>query len=344
MAALPQEAPTVAAVYEWWRRSASDGFRDHLGCSLIGHECLRFLWLTFRWARRDEHDGRIVRLFDRGQREEEVIFRELRGAGIDVSSADDAGRQWTVSAARGHVGGSMDAAAKGFPEDPYVWHVVECKTHGDKSHRELVKNGVQKSKPLHYAQMQAYMLLSGMKHAMYIAVNKNDDNIYAERVDLDAEFAERLIDRAAKVVDMPEPPPRISPDGSLFVCKFCKFNDVCHGDQAPEPTCRSCAHSTPVDDGKWTCERHGRGIDGAAQRAGCGNHRFIPILLDNFAEMTDSDGDSVNYRNKESGQAFVNGPRPGYSSAEIAACADKRALGDADVNQLREEYDGTIVG
>ena len=45
----------------------------------------------------------------------------------------------------------------GIPEAPKTWHVLEFKTHNSKSFAKLEKEGVQKSNPMHYAQMQVYM-------------------------------------------------------------------------------------------------------------------------------------------------------------------------------------------
>lgn len=61
-----------------------DGFRNHLGASLIGHECSRFLWYSFRWCFREKHDGRQQRLFNRGHREEERFVEWLEGIGAKV--------------------------------------------------------------------------------------------------------------------------------------------------------------------------------------------------------------------------------------------------------------------
>jgi len=52
----------------------------------------------------------------------------------------------------------------------------------------------------------------------------------------------------------------------------------------------------------------------------------------------------VLYRNKLTGAEFANGPAPqGYTSAELAACADKRAVGAAGTDAVRHEFDGRVV-
>jgi hypothetical protein len=65
-----------------------DGHRNHLGASLIGNECKRYLWYVFRWCFKENFDGRIYRLFNRGHREEERFINYLEGIGCKVYSDD----------------------------------------------------------------------------------------------------------------------------------------------------------------------------------------------------------------------------------------------------------------
>lgn len=336
---------TVAEVYRWREIHADNGHRPHLGASLIGHPCNRFLWLTFRWARRQAFDGRMLRLFDRGKREEAVVLEELRWIGCEVH-ADDGGEQHRVSAVSGHFGGSMDAVVRGLPEAPATWHVLEIKTHNAKSFKELQAKGVEKSKPQHWAQMQVYMHLAKLKRAAYFAVNKDTDEIYFERIEHEAQAAEKLIDRAKAIVACSEPPVKVSEDPAWHECKYCHFHSLCHGTDAPEVNCRTCVYSTPERDGeaRWSCRKYKIDLLVEDQRRGCEGHRVIPILLERFAEPIDSDGETVTYRNRLTGAEFVNGEGPDQvTSAEIHALADKRELGQeriegTDAHTIRKEF------
>ena len=53
--------------------------------------------------------------------------------------------------------------------------MLEIKTHNAKSCGTLKRQGVQKSKPRHWAQMQTYMGMAQLKRALYFAVNKDTD-------------------------------------------------------------------------------------------------------------------------------------------------------------------------
>jgi len=339
---------TLAAIDAATLRQADDGLRPHLGASLIGRPCARALWYSFRWATASRHEPRLLRMFARGQREEEYLAALLRSAGVTVVTVDPStGQQWHFGS--GHFGGSMDGACVGLPEAPKTWHVLEFKTHSAKSFNELAAKGVQAAKPEHYAQMQCYMAWTGMERALYVAVCKDDDRLHLERVDADKPLQEQLMAKAQRIIESPLPPDGISTDPSYYLCKWCEHRDVCHGSAAPLPTCRSCCHATPEPGGEWTCERHGNSVRSVhEQKQGCQAHRYIPQLLANWAEATDaSDADNwVRYRLKSTGAEFTNGQPPdGLSSEEIHACADKRALAvvEQEFQDLRAAFGGKIV-
>ncbi len=65
MAELPNmTCPTREAIFAAYEADASNGFRSHLGASLIGKECERAIWFDFRWVTRARHPGRLLRLFE----------------------------------------------------------------------------------------------------------------------------------------------------------------------------------------------------------------------------------------------------------------------------------------
>lgn len=65
-----------------------DGHRKHLGASLIGRDCKRFLWYVFRWCHKEKFDGRMQRLFQRGHKEESRFIEYLEGCGFKVWAED----------------------------------------------------------------------------------------------------------------------------------------------------------------------------------------------------------------------------------------------------------------
>ena len=297
MAAISQPLlPTIERIYQAYRIKADNGWRQHLGASVIGRECDRELWSIFRWVTIADHEGRILRLFDTGNHEEPRFVRDIRATGAICMDVDpETGRQWRVSAHGGHFGGSMDAAIHGLIEAPATWHVGEFKTHNDKSFQRLKKDGVEKAKPEHFIQMQIYMHLTEMRRAFYLAVNKNTDELYGERIRYDKELSDRVMEKAGRIINSATPPTRMSDDPSFYKCKWCDHWENCHGGQLPARNCRTCMHSTPAHDGTWLCE-HGKEpveIGLQLQMEGCTKHRFIPQLV--TGEQTDIDGEDIIY-------------------------------------------------
>lgn len=315
---LPARLKVADAVDAAILANNKGGHRPHLGASLIGDSCARRLWYTFRWADLQEHDARILRLFNRGHREEQQLVNWLRMAGVEVLDHDvSTGRQHKVSAVGDHFGGSLDAVAHGVHDAPKTWHVVEFKTHSQNSFAALFTNGVKQSKPQHWAQMMVYMHLTGIDRALYVAVNKNDDDLYFERVKLDKDEGERLLATAKRIIQADSPPERIGNGPAYYECKMCRFREVCYEMRAPMVNCRTCMNSTPVvvenmpttssEGGIWKCEKWKDQIALEYQEMGCKAHRFIPTFFKQAGTAVDvEDNGDVVYRTKD-GKEWRNG-------------------------------------
>lgn len=305
-------SPTVEAIYQSYE-SERESFRPHLGASVIGRECERELWYSFRWCTRPSFSGRMLRLFDTGKREEERFIDELRRIGIEVHDTDsETGRQFSFSAFGGHFAGSIDAAALGIIEAPATWHLCEFKTYNAKRFELLKKHGVKVASPEHYAQMVLYMDYLEFTRAFYLAVNKDTDELYGERIHADPGFAALLKNKAQRIINSATPLPRISEDPGWWKCKCCDHQATCHQGEPPEVNCRTCLQSTPVDRG-WKCEKHQQMLSRAEQERGCADHLFIPPLLS--GDVVDADDQSVEYRLSD-GTMLRNG-RGGLSSRQI---------------------------
>lgn len=354
MAALPKpQAPTqtVQAIYSWWEGKLRRKSR-RLGASQIGEECERRLWLSFRWCNPpgSEPNGRLLRLFNRGHREEEVFTQELRGIGCTVHDIDPAtGEQFTFTGVDGHFVAKIDGVALGIPEAPKTWHNVSYKTAASKYWVKLSKDGVQKEQPKNWAQNQAEMHLAQLDRTLFLSVNKDTDEIYSERIRYDEAAAKALMAKAERVIYAPEPLPRLSEDPAFYKCKMCPMAAVCHGERLPPRSCRTCLHATPAKDGDgtWTCAKYGGAeIPLDAQREGCDSHLFIPALLQKWGEAVDaSEAEGwVEYRAAD-GLVFRNGPwaENSYTSKELAGCSGPAVLRDEEFLAIRAKYQGRVV-
>jgi hypothetical protein len=281
MAAIPpRDTQTVAALYAAIAAADDGKPRAYLGMSEIGRPCDRALWLRFRWATTPEHDGRVLRLFRRGNLEEVQMANDLRLVGIRVETQGEDGRQFGFQDIGGHFRGHMDGAVLGVLEAPKTWHVWECKTASKSQWDKLRKAGVQGAKPEHWAQMQLYMHYSGMERAFYTAVCKDDDQIYAERIHYSQEDATQLIARARRIIRSEEPPEKIG-DADHDACKWCEHRGICHNGIIAKQTCRTCRRAEAVlegDDGAWFCQEHHAPLGYAEQLEGCLEYQAIEGL------------------------------------------------------------------
>jgi hypothetical protein len=223
----------------------------------MGHECGRAIWYGFRWATRPKFDGRMLRLFNRGHLEEGRIIAALLMLGVQVFQQDENGKQFRISGAAGHYGGSGDGIGVGVPDlAPGQAVVLEFKTHNDKSFAKVKEEGVRSAKWEHYVQMQQYMRKMKIPVALYVAVNKNNDEMYMELVELDSALADQMIDRAERIVWMHTVPERMKgANAGWFTCKFCDHRPLCHLGAAPDRNCRTCRYSWPTEagEGQWVC-------------------------------------------------------------------------------------------
>jgi len=307
---------TASAVMARYEREAADWRRQHLGASVVGKSrCGRRLWYDFRWASARLWEGRMLRLLERGHREEQWVVDDLRRIGVRVEDRDpETGEQWRCSMLGGHFGGSADAVVLGIPEAPRTWHLLEVKTLNKKRWEDLARRGVAAANPDHHAQMQVYMGGLELDRAVYVGVCKDDDRWHVERVRRDREAFAAIEHSARSAIFSPEPLSRVSDDPSWHECRLCQHRPHCHLGQVSvlERNCRTCASSTPRDDGSWWCEAHARALSVDDQKAGCAEHLFVPAMLEPLVAVDGCDDlgrRHVTYRVPGGGIAVDSGLR-----------------------------------
>lgn len=253
--------------------------RWHLGASEIGDECTRRVWLKFRWIKQEAHDGTRLRLFKRGKDEEAKLTALLEAIGVAVVPFDEAGKQHVFSAVMGHYGGARDGLGV-CDLLPGVYFVVEFKTHGDKWYKKFFdKNGHAKPVRIvnnkHYRQMCAYGKAAGVEWGLYVALNKNTDEIHFEFTRLDDGQADADIRKAEHIITSQMPFPRISDDPTFYICKMCFLYDHCHKGAAPDKNCRSCLSAHAMPGGEWYCAAYQQQIPRDVVPHGCTSWRAI---------------------------------------------------------------------
>jgi hypothetical protein len=214
--------------------------RKYLGASRIGEECDRKLAYEFHMTPKDEGSdfkGKTLRIFDMGHDGEERMAEYLKLAGFQLQTHTDEGKQIAIADANNQFKGHLDGYIHGGPENlglkyPLLW---ENKALGDKSWNDLKKNGLKKSKPVYYAQVQVYMGYKELEACLFTALNRDTGEIYVEMVAFNSRDCQDYIDKVVRIIktEVPEEAVKISKDPSDFRCKFCDFRQRCHSTISP---------------------------------------------------------------------------------------------------------------
>ena len=292
--AVSLDAPGVAKalakrileeIDEYCVRTYDGGHRSHLGASLIGRECKRYLWYVFRWCLHEKTTGRQQRLFNRGHREEARFVEWLEGIGFKVwfenrdEGPNEKGEypQYRISDVMGHFGGSLDGIAV-LPERYGIAEPVllEFKTNGTGAgFNKLADDGMPIAKPEHFAQTSTYGKKYNFRYCVYLNINKNDDSLHIEVVKLNHNLGEQMIMKAEQIIMSQTAPARLSDNPTFHKCGYCHMKEVCHKGAVVEVNCRSCAFARPVENAEWFCEVHNGNIPKDFIAKACPSYKAI---------------------------------------------------------------------
>lgn len=208
--------------------------RTYLGGSRIGEPCARKLVYEYTHTALDagkEFDGRTLRIFDAGHQFETLSVRWLRAAGFDLRTHRRDGEQFGFVTAGGRVRGHIDGVIVDGPDIGVAWPVLfEHKALGSKSWTDTVKHGVQRSKPVYFAQLQIYMAYMDLGAALFTALNKDTQALHHEIVAFDPRAAQALSDKAVEIIraaEAGELPPRIAANPDFYLCRWCAYAQRC---------------------------------------------------------------------------------------------------------------------
>jgi hypothetical protein len=142
-------------------------------------------------------------------------------------------RQGAFSVLDGNFQGHIDGVILDQEGNKYI---LEIKSTQEKYFKALVKNGVQKTFATYYLQCQMYMYFIEIPLTLFLAVNKNNGEIYQTVLEVDEaeiEFGLRKInkiishgkDMPATLGDANDIPPKMP-------CQYCDFVGFCYQNQA----------------------------------------------------------------------------------------------------------------
>ncbi len=250
------------------------GYKSHrLSASELSDNCSRRLWFKYRWSTGQKVDGRQARFFERGSLEEARWIGWLRGIGFEVwdidpeAKPDARNKQFKMRACADHVGGYLDGIGRtdlvGTPL------LLEFKSLGTKSFIPLSHEGVVKHRPRYFGQMSSYGRHYNLKYALFCAINRNDDDIHIEVVELNFDLADDLLRKAEDIIRSQTPPARLAESPTYYECKTCDFCEICHNKAPMNKSCRTCVNGSPIEGAKWKCNKWDAVIPYDTEETGC---------------------------------------------------------------------------
>ena len=308
---LAGDDPTLLAVDAALLKQPSWRSRA-ISISSVGKECGRAIWYAYRWVKQVERSARLIKAAANGHVDEPLMAERLRLVeGVDLQTVDPAtGKQFLYTALDGHLKGYCDGHIIGLLQAAKTPHVWEHKSREEKYLRELQKlkatlgekQALKAWSAEYYGQAQLYMHFSGLTRHYLTCSTPGLRECVSVRTDYDPVYALALVERARRIKEAHEAPPRIG-DADHFVCRMCDYRDICHERAMPERNCRTCVRSTPAPRGRWECERWAKLLTHEEEAAGCPTHLFLPSLVP--AEQIDATEDSITYR-LEDGSLWVD--------------------------------------
>lgn len=205
--------------------------RNYLGASRLGVECMRQLWFEHNVPEKAKpFSGRVLRRFRFGHMQEDETAMWLWNAGFNLVTINSVtGEQFGFMDSDAPIGGHTDGKILGGPASlpyPLLW---EHKIMKSTSWNKLVKDGVEKSHPVYYAQCVIYMEKEELGACLFTTLNSDTSELHFELIQANAGHANALLERGRKIVtasseyDMP----RIASVETDFRCRWCSFNAHC---------------------------------------------------------------------------------------------------------------------
>lgn len=213
-----------------------------IGAGYIGTECDRALAHRYHKTPKDERasvvsPGELQRHALAGFWTEGAIADWLRLAGFDLRTLKPDGTQYGYHVARdpetgqARIAGEIDGVIVGVPAGfelplPCLW---ESKKATHKKATKFAKEGVAKADEKYHGQVQTNMAYLEVGHTLFSMLDLDTMKIYWELIVFDPAFAQRLTDRAIKVLESrsPEEMPRIAREPTDYRCRFCDYAGAC---------------------------------------------------------------------------------------------------------------------
>lgn len=249
------EQQFLPTMHDAYKAAAPHTLRDHVGASILGDPCKRRVWLNFRGVGGAKISAKMMRLFNRGHLEEARFHAMLQASGIKTFWQNGE-KQYGYK--KGMFAGSIDGLALNVPECPNELVMLEFKTMNESRFKQFLIKGMD-AFPTYYNQclinmkcmnemakdqLESVVADTDVKPelvcTLFLAVNKNTDEIHAVLITKDDETAQKYIQNVAEVLDKELPPP-LHDSPKYFDCKVCAYKKYCFEAEPLPKNCRFCS-------------------------------------------------------------------------------------------------------
>lgn len=205
------------------KRAREKQQRNYVGGSILGTSCDAALWYDIKHPVVID-DPRVNRIFDMGNLIEDYVIRLIEEAGITIHKRDSDGNQFGFIDTP--IAGHIDGVLIGIPESS-VPHLFENKSMNDSNFNKFKKEGLKNYSEKYWAQVQVYMHYMKLTRCLFVAMNKDNQELHFERVEYSEMEAVYYINRGKEIYAATERPPRRYNTKAAFGCKFCSHRDRC---------------------------------------------------------------------------------------------------------------------
>lgn len=211
--------------------------RNYIGASYIGRECARQIWYEYNGYPKEPYSVYSLWNFEDGHRTEDLTAFRLRlVSGIELWTHDESGKQYGFSDFNGKFGGHIDGVIIGLKQAPATPHIWENKCCGQKKFDvfQNVKNKYSEKQTLekwdytYFVQAQIYMHYFKLKRHYTTVALAGGRDYDSCRTEYQKEVALKYIDRAKKIIEATDPPPKINEKEDFYLCRMCEFRKICH--------------------------------------------------------------------------------------------------------------------
>ncbi len=223
-------------VLGYYASKAESKTRGYIGASILGHACERRIWLDWNGvsapvSKTPEEilkTGSREEKFNRGRHEEERLIKALQGAGYLIID-----RQGAFSVLDGNFQGHIDGIIIDEKGSKYI---LEIKSTQEKYFNALVRSGVKKTFATYYLQCQMYMHFFNIPKTLFLAVNKNNGEIYQVALEANEAVIEIGLKKINKIISHGQDMPATLGDANdvppKMPCQYCDFVNFCYQNQA----------------------------------------------------------------------------------------------------------------